>query len=172
VTVAGEAVLFDLAVPVAQAGWLKLLEALGVACADGDCGNEVQSVWQLSPWERGRVIESVLGRSPELAENFPVIDRFENGVATSIKSIDLNAPSYQDPARLSSTVIRYLNTLARWNGQEPAWGGFRIGSSEIQGKVLELAVPPGASPSQWRMLIQLQQAATEIGVRLDIIIFH
>ena len=45
VTVAGEAVLVDLAVPVAQAGWLKLLEALGVACADGDCGNEVESAY-------------------------------------------------------------------------------------------------------------------------------
>ena len=172
VTVAGEAVLFDLAVPVAQAGWLKLLEALGVACADGDCGNEVQSVWQLRPWERGRVIEATLGRSPELAENFPVIDRFENGVATSIKSIDLHAATYQDTTRLAGTVTRYLNTLAQWNGQTRPWGGFQIFPSEIQTKVLELAVPPGGSPSQWRTLIQLQQAATELGVRLDIVIFH
>ena len=143
-----------------------------MACAAGDCENEVRSVWQLLPWERGRVIEGTLGKSPELVENFPVIDRFENGVATSIKSLDLNAATYQDTTRLASTVTRYLNTLAQWNGQTRPWGGFQILPSEIQTKVLELAVPPGSSPSQWRTLIQLQQAAAELDVKFDIAIFH
>jgi RHS repeat-associated protein len=66
-----------------------------VLCADGDCTNEVnaavrtaRSVWEMNPLQRGTEIENMLGRSPELPRNFPVIDRFANGVATSIKSID------------------------------------------------------------------------------------
>jgi hypothetical protein len=68
--------------------------------------------------------------------------------------------------------MRYLNTLAQWNGQRPTWGGFLINSAEIQEKVLELAVPQGASPEQWRTLLQLPRTASEMGVRLDIVIFH
>ncbi len=172
VGIAGDTMIGEVALPGLQTLWWKFASWAGLACADGDCGNEVRSVWQLRPWERGRVIEGTLGRSPELAENFPTIDRFENGVATSIKSIDLNAASYQNPARLSSTVMRYLNTLARWNGQQRPWGNIQISPADVQEKVLELAVPPGASPSQWRTLVQLQQTASEMNVRLDIVIFH
>lgn len=81
------------------------------ACADGDCINEggatsqaVQSVWQMRPFERGVAIENMLGRSPQLAQNFPVIDRWNNGVATSIKSIDLMAKSYQNTGTLTRTI--------------------------------------------------------------------
>jgi hypothetical protein len=46
-------------------------------------------VWKLGWAARGRLIEKELGAN--LHPNFPVIDKFRNGVATSIKSIDLNA---------------------------------------------------------------------------------
>jgi hypothetical protein len=51
VAVAGEAMLIDFAVPAAQAGWVKFAEALGIACADGDCGNEVENLTQELPDE-------------------------------------------------------------------------------------------------------------------------
>ena len=101
-----------------------------------------------------------------------MIDRFENGVATSIKSLDLNAATYQNPTRLASTVMRYVRTLAQWEGQSEYWGGFRIVSSEIQAKVLELAVPPGGSPEQWEALFLVRSIASEIGVRLDIVVIR
>ncbi|KPL89280.1 hypothetical protein SE16_02050 [Ardenticatena maritima] len=72
-----------------------------------------------------------MGRSRFLSPNFPVIDRFENGVATSIKSLDLNAATYQNPTRLASTVMRYVRTLAQWEGQAEAWGQIQIAPSQI-----------------------------------------
>lgn len=64
-----------------------------------------KSVWSL-PWlERGLIIEEQLGKN--LKGNFPVIDKFLNGVAKSIKSIDLNAKSYQNGKVLFSTLKRY-----------------------------------------------------------------
>jgi filamentous hemagglutinin len=70
------------------------------------------SVWDLSPFARGQSIEQTLGAN--LPQNFPVIDKFnwDTGVATSIKSIDLTAPSYQNMSTLSNTLNGYVNSVA------------------------------------------------------------
>lgn len=139
-------------------------------CADGDCTNEVsaaartaRSVWEMNPFRRGAAIENLLGRSPQ---HFPVIDRFENGIATSIKSIDLSAVSYQNIGTLTSRVTGYINTLANWQGAR--WGGVTIQASQITGRELLLAIPPGATEAQMAALLQLQQWATTAGVTLNI----
>ncbi|MFZ2487005.1 MAG: RHS repeat-associated core domain-containing protein [Anaerolineae bacterium] len=149
-------------------------------CADGDCTNEtqavirgsqnaiqtVQSVWKLDPLKRGQEIERMLGRSPQLSQNFPVIDRFENGVATSIKSIDLGARSYQSIGRLTSTVRGYVNELANWQGVRQ-WGGVSIDKGMITARELQLAIPQGATDAQLLALRQLQQWASTIGVTIS-----
>ncbi len=110
----------------------------------------------------------MLGRSPFLARNFPVIDRFANGVATSIKSIDLRAASYQNISTLTSTVQGYITTLANWQGA--TWGGVRINAAQITGRELLLAIPPGATQAQMEALQQVQQWAQTVGVTLNIVI--
>jgi filamentous hemagglutinin len=153
----------------------------GAACADGDCTNEaqavirgsqnavqtVQSVWKLDPLKRGQEIERMLGRSPQLSQNFPVIDRFENGVATSIKSIDLGANSYQNIGTLTSTVRGYVSELANWQGVR-SWGNFGIGPSDIRARELLLAIPSGATEAQMTALRALQQWAANVGVVVNV----
>jgi RHS repeat-associated protein len=73
------------------------------------------SPWLLGPFARGRAIEALLLRgAPNVIRtpNFPVIDQFWQGVATSIKSIDATAASYQSASSLVSTVARYARTLS------------------------------------------------------------
>ena len=73
------------------------------------------SVWNLAPFARGRAIEALLLRgAPNVIRtpNFPIIDSFWQGVATSIKSIDAAAASYQSGAALVSRVAGYARTLA------------------------------------------------------------
>lgn len=153
---------------------------LSVACADGDCTNEVDSVartsqsvqssvWQLNPYDRGVAIENMLGRSSNLVQNFPVIDRFQNGVATSIKSLDLGAKSYQNVSTLTRTVQGYVDTLANWQGQPTFWGGVRIFPNQITARVLELAIPTNATQAQLSALQQIQQNALNVGVNVQII---
>ncbi len=152
--------------------------ALGIGaatCRDGDCGNEAeivarsaQSVWNMNPFQRGIEIENMLGRSPNLSQNFPVIDRFQNGVATSIKSLDLGANSYQNINTLTNKVRSYVNTLANWQGIR--WGGVNISASSITGREVLLAVPPGASQAQINALLQLQQWANSVGVTLNVVV--
>jgi hypothetical protein len=89
-----------------------------------------------------------------------------NGVATSIKSIDLHAASYQNISMLTSTVQGYVNTLANWQGA--TWGNVAIQANQITGRELLLAIPPGATQAQMAALQQLQQWAATIGVILNI----
>jgi hypothetical protein len=187
VEIGGGSVLFAAAGVEAVAGTLTTAATAGgvttvgttsgaaatAACADGDCTNEVnaaaqtaRSVWELNPFRRGVEIENMLGRSSHLSQNFPVIDRFRNGVATSIKSIDLGASSYQNISTLTSKVTGYVNTLANWQGTR--WGGFEVGANDIAAREVLLAIPPGASEAQMAALQQLQQWATTVGVTLNI----
>jgi hypothetical protein len=119
-------------------------------------------IWNLPWWERGQIIEDLLGRN--LARNFPVIDRFINGLATSIKSLDLTASSYQNISALTSRVQQYLNVLANFQGAR------NIAPYMITGRQLLLAVPANSgTPAQWAALRSLQQAAANLGVTLTIV---
>jgi filamentous hemagglutinin len=158
----------------ARAG--AVIQTLGsLLCGDGDCTNEVQStsssvqsVWKLPTFLRGVKIEMMIGRSPQLAQNFPVIDRWQNGMATSIKSLDLGAKSYQNIATLTRTVQGYVNTLANWQGAR--WGGVTVDPTMITTREVLLAVPPGASQAQQNALNQLQQWASGLSVNLNIVV--
>jgi RHS repeat-associated protein len=173
----------------AAVGWL--LDNLGIggtaasaACAVGNCTNELQSavnaaqnfiqrtgnsVWRLNPFARGVEIENnILGRSADLAQNFPTIDRFVNGVATSIKSLDLTAKTYQNAATLVRTVKGYIDTMAAYQGQTAPWNGVTILPGEIAARAVDLAVPMSGAPSQFAELAKLQQYAQSVGVTLNI----
>jgi filamentous hemagglutinin len=105
------------------------------------------SVWLLDPFERGVQLENWAGRN--LPQNFPDIDRFENGVATSIKSLNLAADTYQKIAPLSNVIKQYIDDVAQFNGAK--FGGVIIRSSEIAGRALELIVPERAL--RWQQVI-------------------
>jgi hypothetical protein len=68
--------------------------------------------WKLGWAARGRYFEDQLGRT--LHPNFPTIDKFSDGIATSIKSVDLNAATYQDTARLTSRLNKYVDDVAEF----------------------------------------------------------
>ncbi len=157
---------------VASIKWVSTV--VTTACMDGDCGNEAraaqqagQSIWKLNPFDRGIAVENVLGRTPGLVQNFPMIDRWYNGVASSIKSLDLTAPSYQNIVVLTSKVQGYVNSLANWRGT--TWGGVIVNKADIIGRELILAIPPGGSPNQLLALQQLQQSALVQGVSLILV---
>ena len=112
------------------------------AAAGGNAAREVltvKNVWALPHFERGRLIEQLLGTTLPYA--FPVIDRFVNGVATSIKSLDLAAKSYRHGSRIRSTLKKYIDELASFNGA--THGGARVARGAITARRLEVAIPIG-----------------------------
>lgn len=51
-----------------------------------------------------------------LLKNYPVIDAFYDGIATSIKTMDLRAKSYAGGKNIYSTLKGYIDKLADFNG--------------------------------------------------------
>ncbi len=123
------------------------------------------AVWALGAFQRGRVIEQALGSN--LPSNFPVIDKFVRGIATSIKSLDTAAASYQDAAALTRTLNGYVDDLAAFAGR--TWAGVSIPGSSIVGKELILAIPSSVMTAAQQAAIQAAvQRAASMGVNLVI----
>jgi hypothetical protein len=110
--------------------------------------------WKLGWAARGRYFEDQLGRT--LHPNFPTIDKFSDGIATSIKSVDLNAATYQDTARLTSRLNKYVDDVAEFYGS--IWANDEVKSSEIDGRALSLAIPKGSMTAAQRKAIEAVRA--------------
>ena len=119
----------------------RMGEATGVAVQTARTATVASKVWGLLPFARGEQIERLLGGN--LPKSYPVIDRFDfaTGVATSIKSIDLNAPTYQNAAALTSRLNSYVNSVAGFQGAN--FADVPIDASQITARQLELAIPSG-----------------------------
>src|SRR5262249_42868024 len=82
---------------------------------------------------------------------FKGIDDFRNGIATSFKSIDLNAATYQNAQNLASAVNRYVNSLAAFNGK--SYAGWEVKAEQNTGRALNLIVPRGSMTATQRTVI-------------------
>lgn len=145
---------------LAAAGLLAGPEEAAAASAD--------SVWSLNPFLRGQQIEQALGHN--LPGNFPVIDRFAAGVATSIKSLNLDAATYQSESALARTLNSYVNKVAGFQGA--TWAGTTIRAGEISGRALDLAIPHSGSAAQQAIINQAVTYGASRGVAVNIIIAH
>ncbi|NBE84082.1 RHS repeat-associated core domain-containing protein [Micromonospora rubida] len=127
------------------------------------------SVWKLNQFERGLAIEAKLGGN--LPRSFPTIDRFANGTATSIKSVDLTAKSYQTAGQLTSRLQGYVDKAAGFAKSNPVtWDGVTIRPGQVAARELEIAVQRGAATSaQQNALNQIVQYGAQKGVTVRII---
>jgi RHS repeat-associated protein len=143
----------------------------GIAAAPAIAGGGLaRGAFSLAPIARGWAIEAALAAKfgGGLPRNFPTIDRFLNGVATSVKSMDLMSKTYQNTARLTSTLTGYIDKLAQFNGAR--LGGVRVEGGAITQRVLEVAVQAGAAtPAQTAALQQAAAYAKEHDVVLKVI---
>ena len=120
-----------------------------------------EGVWGLGWAARGQAIEQALGAN--LPSSFPVVDRFSGGVATSIKSMDLNATSYQNIGNLTLRLNSYVESIAAFNGAR--FGGSVVESSQITALQLQLAIPSGsASVAQQAAISAAAARAQSMGV--------
>jgi hypothetical protein len=96
------------------------------------------------------------------------IDNFcSEGVATSIKSLDLNAATYQDFGRFTSRLDDYVNKLDKYTGTR--WGGDNIKNPDITARVLHLVVPKNSIRATQRAAIESARArAKQLGIDLTI----
>jgi hypothetical protein len=110
----------------------------------------VGAAWKLGWDPKGRYFEVRLGRT--LHKNFPVIDKIPDGIATSIKSIDLNAATYQNATGLTRRLVDCVVEVSEFEGGELAedivlpW--------EIKGRAVSFAVPKGSISEMQKAVIE------------------
>jgi hypothetical protein len=104
-------------------------------------GDAPSKIWSYGWARRGQEIHILFG-DKSLPPGFPVIDNFTDGIATSIKSIDLRAATYQDAARLTHRLEKYVNSVSDFVGR--TWANNEVRFSDIQGRALQLIVPKGS----------------------------
>jgi hypothetical protein len=123
------------------------------------------AAWELGWAARGLYISEQRGAN--LPASFPVIDKWLDGVATSIKSIDLTATTYQDVTRLTYRLNDYINKLVFFEGAD--FGIWEIEPSAINGRVLDLVVPKGSMTAAQRTAIEAAKLrARAFGVNLTV----
>jgi RHS repeat-associated protein len=131
----------------------KIGIGLGLADEFLDIGDYVSkrgsSIWGLGPGPRGEAIEKMLGQN--LPKNYPTIDRFDNGVVTSIKSMDLTLKSPMNPKYLLRTAKKYIDQVKNFKGAR--WARAEISANEISRRGLNLAIPRGIATSQQKAVL-------------------
>jgi hypothetical protein len=122
-----------------------------------------RGIWDIaSDLDRGAAAEARLGGRTGLPFEYPTIDRFENGVATSVKTIDLARPSYQNVQQITSTGQRYIDQASSFAVRRPVTReGITIRPSDVTQRAVDLVVPPWSTPAQRQAL----QGLVEYGAR-------
>ncbi|OPX43956.1 hypothetical protein CLHUN_21990 [Ruminiclostridium hungatei] len=127
-----------------------------------------KDTWLKGWLERGNIIDKLRGNG--LGHNFPVIDKLENKVAVSIKSLDTAAATYQNSSALLSKLNSFVYQLSRFDGA--TYGG----KSAFQGvdfssKALELVIPDvQLSMEQIQAIIKAKEYANSLEIGFKIII--
>ncbi|WBB32011.1 hypothetical protein NM219_05600 [Parvimonas micra] len=94
-------------------------------------------IWLEDKFERGIEIDGLRGNN--LGHNFPVIDKFENRIITSVKSKDLLVKTYQNGKKLEYTIKSDINKLIKFKTKK--WNGHEVLTKDYSYKCLEVVVP-------------------------------
>ncbi len=138
-------------------------------------GKLPDSIW-IKGWSiRGFEGEVEMGNSGILAKNFPTIDDagFKNGVFTSMKTIDLNAPTYQNLEKLQKRLNNCLEKVIDWDGQRNPWAGIAVSPSSVKERILNIGIPNGSmTADQVKVFEQLGKLAQQHGIKLKVTVIE
>ncbi|MNJ86184.1 hypothetical protein D3C87_36720 [compost metagenome] len=124
------------------------------------------SLWGVKSISRGFIFEEMLEANLRKIKNYPVIDDFANGVATSIKTLVLSAKGYtKNPQRIYSKLKKYIDDLSNFKGTHT---GDINTFGKITGKKIELGIPLKATSEQVKMLEKAVKYAEEKNILLNI----
>jgi hypothetical protein len=136
-----------------------------VAAGEAAAAEQASEAWTYGWARRGQYFDQLL-RDGSLPALFRTIDNFTDGVATSIKSIDLNAATYQDAARLTYRLNHYVDDLGDYEGGEMLETNVKL--LNITDRVLNLVVPTGSMTATQRAAIETARVRAVITNRYPV----
>ena len=158
--------------PAEYVGTRDFLNAVVLAgaglLAAGTAADEPSPIWKLGWAKRGQMINEKFG-DPTFPSNYPIIDKIPNGVATSVKSVDLNAVTYQNQASLANRLLQYVEDVRDFDGDD--WGGKYVRPDQITGRAVQLIVPRGSMTDAQRAIIdEIREIAKRSNKPVNIIV--
>jgi hypothetical protein len=124
--------------------------AADVRATESEAADAPSEVWKYGWARRGREIHDQFSDG-SLHPNFPVVDNFTpNGVATSIKSIDLTAATYQNDISLKYRLDAYVDMISEFEGAEFATNAVK----NVESRVLQLVIPKGSMTDAQQAIIE------------------
>jgi hypothetical protein len=142
---------------------------------------EIQSLFHLDQFARGNLFEDYVLQHVPAAQrfgNFPVIDWFDasNGLALSVKSVDLQAVSRLDPQRLEELMKGYVKKLSEFQGDsrnvtvDGVQRRITVRQKDILQRDLMIGFETGAgSPAQLAVLQNLQSYAATLKPAVNVL---
>ena len=133
-----------------------------------------RGVWDLPATRRGRILEKIFGHN--LHPDHPTIDIWDQstGAATSIKSIDLESPTYQVSGKnvnaLYNKLGKAVDDLAEYTGGQ--YASVQIAEHEIASRMLTVIVPGMGSAGQRQVLRQIAELGKQRGVIVRIEVYR
>lgn len=128
--------------------------------------SQEDDIWSRDKLDRGEDFRSRYGAN--LPKMFPVVDIYEDGTVTSIRSMDLTAPDYTSGNGLGKAVKRDINKLAKFTGDKMNYKGTDYVVDDIRGKRLLVVIPANSDPDVKAALAGYKAYAASKGVNLDI----
>jgi hypothetical protein len=126
-------------------------------------------VWLLDNFSRGRQLRKVFWAN--LPHDFPVIARWSGGEASGIHSLDVTAPTYQNPDAIHLAVMKHLQRLAEFDGAiyERENEQIAISGGEIVSRCLVLIIPENENKAMTGVVWQkLGVEARSLGVHFQL----
>jgi len=122
-------------------------------------------VWKKGGTKRGQIIDGALGNN--LGRNFPKVDKLDNGVAVSIKSIKLSDKTYETAKGIYNKLRRDVDKLDSFTEKE--WNDVSLKIGDYSSKKLEIAVQDmKITAEQQRGLEMVKEYAKEKGIEITI----
>ena len=150
------------------------------AWLDGDGNQKPEretSVWELPNFERGEKIQQLYGRN--LPKTFKTITKFDDktGIATFIKSIDLNSDTYQqNPKTVEYIVNKCINALADFErnvikkDENGKTSEYYLSSEQIKQRELIIVIPKGSKNEKFNKTFE--QCTGKAGARNVKLVFE
>lgn len=136
-------------------------------------GPSGRGVWDSPPTIRGRTLEQLFGHN--LHPNYPTVDIWDptSGTITSLKSVDLESPSYTAEGRYQGTLYnrlsKYVNDLAEFEGTTYAESS--IPKDGIRARVLNVIVPGPGTATQQEVMRRIIGLGAQRGLTITFTIY-
>ena len=128
--------------------------------------DQKSDIWSLSNFDRGDAFRELYGAN--LPKTFPVIDSVDGGQITSIRSIDLTSPFYQDTANIEKKIKSDIDSLGRFEPQSRNINGTIYSVDYIDSRYLKVVIPSNSGEIGKETIENLKGYAFVNGVILEI----